>query len=76
MRIIKEPTIKNDHSDLFNFVKVLKSVKRLINIARSIMVNELITGAITGPTQDTGIRKRMSQVSSDSGQLINNFKKT
>ena len=39
-----------------------------------IIEREFNTGPITGPTQVTGIRNRMSQVSSDSGQPSNRYR--
>ena len=43
---------------------------------RTIMVSETSTGAHTGPTQGSGIRNRMSQVASESGQWISNLSDT
>ncbi len=74
---MNEPVINNIHTIVERRVTGFHPLKLpSITKASRIIVSELITGAITGPIQMTGIRNKMSVVRRDAGHPSRSFRHT
>ena len=73
--VMSEPQIKNDKALYDIFISIFLLSSQTKSKVGRIIVRERITGANTGPIHGTGIRNKMSQVNSDSGQSRNIFRK-
>jgi hypothetical protein len=73
MKMMKKPHNSKNHSGglILTFRPFMWTEK--INIANMIIVTAHMIGAITGPAQTIGIRKRTSHVRREDGQFNNSF---